>query len=141
MPGPRVGGRARRRIGAAAVGATIGLALVLWPAPPARPAARPVASSAAVASVATGTLVGSTDPVLELPSGVLGVDLAAIPDRLLNDPPAARLRLAVSVRGTRGIASIDAPAEISWSEAGYWYWMRSSDLSISQLIDLAGALR
>ena len=89
----------------------------------------------------TGPLLGPTDVLLRLPSGVVGVDLAAIPDRLLNDQPAARLRIPVFIRGTRGIASVDAPSEISWTEAGYWYWMRSSDLSISQLIDLASALR
>jgi hypothetical protein len=116
---------------------------VLWPASPARaPLARDATSaSPAAASVAAGVLMGSTDTLLRLPSGVVGVDLAAIPDRLLNDQPAARLRIPVFIRGTRGIASVDAPSEISWTEAGYWYWMRSSEMSISQLVDLASALR
>jgi hypothetical protein len=72
---------------------------------------------------------------------VSGVHLAAIPDRLLNDPPAARLRIPVLVRGTTGIASFDAPFEIAWTEDGYWYWMRASDLTVSQLVDLASALQ
>jgi hypothetical protein len=139
---PRVGPQARRRLGAAALGATIGLTIALWPAPLARSAVRAAASpSPGPASAAADVLLGSTDTLLRLPSGVVGVDLAAIPDRLLNDQPAARLRIPVFIRGTRGIASVDAPAEISWTEAGYWYWMRSSDLSITQLIDLASALR
>lgn len=78
---------------------------------------------------------------LSLPPDARDVDLAAIPDRILNDPPAARLRVPLEIRGTSGLGSVDEPAEISWTEAGYWYWMRSSVLTIPQLVELASALR
>lgn len=78
---------------------------------------------------------------LALPPGVIGVDLAAIPDQLLNDQPAARLRIGVNIRFTSGLASVDAPSEIAWTESGYYYWLRSPTLSISQLIEVASALR
>ncbi|HEX9436629.1 MAG TPA: hypothetical protein VGA16_05650 [Candidatus Limnocylindria bacterium] len=118
----------------------LGLAVSLWPATAPRPIPSATNAPPAVGSSSVRPAVGATDPTLSLPAGVIGVDLAAIPDRLLNDPPAARLRLAVPIRGTFGIASVDAPSEIAWTEAGYWYWMRSKDLTIAQLIDLAGAL-
>lgn len=79
-------------------------------------------------------------PQLTLPPGTTGVDLWVMPDRLVNEPPDARLRLRVQVRGTFGIAA-DQPAEIAWTEDGSWYQMRSRSLTIAQLIDVASALR
>ena len=116
----------------------IGLIASLWPAVPARPTIVSVTSPSAPVAALTPP---APDRILALPPTVVGVDLAAIPDRLLNDPPAARLRVPILVRGTRGIGSVDAPSEISWTEAGYWYWMRSKDMSVAQLVDLAGALQ
>ena len=99
----------------------------------------PVAPAAVRTIPVSGAVPSSI--ALALPAGLDGVDLAAIPDRLLNDPPDARLGLAVDVRGTKGIASTDAPFEIAWSEAGYWYWMRSGHMPVPRLIEIAGALQ
>lgn len=125
--------------------------IALWPAGQsvARPSSPPRASDAPAAAPATAPsgavallpLAGSVERTLALPAGVTEADLSAIPDRYLNDPPAARLRMPVLVRGVPGIASADAPAEVAWSEGGHWYWLRAKDLTLRQLIELAAGLR
>jgi hypothetical protein len=136
--------------GAVGLGAVV-LAVALWPSgsPPTRTTTGPIASQAPVAvataapfvAVAPAPLRGSVDRTLALPAAVTWAELSAIPDRYLNDPPAARLRLPVLVRGMPGIASAESPAEVAWSEGGHWYWLRAKDLTLGQLIDLATALR
>lgn len=136
--------------GAIGLGAVV-LAVALWPAgaPPTRASAAasasplPTAAATAtpLAAVAAAPLRGSVDHTLALPAAVTWAELSAIPDRYLNDPPAARLRVPVTVRGMPGIATPESPAEVAWSEGGYWYWLRAKDLTLRQLIDLATALR
>jgi hypothetical protein len=79
-------------------------------------------------------------PALALPTGTTGARLSAIPDSLLNDQPASRYRMRVVVRGRTGLASVDGPLAIAWSENGYWYELSTTRLGLRQLIDLAGAL-
>lgn len=147
----------RGRVASAALASAIAIfALTLLSSTPAPPAparsstslsATPVASLAAAAPAASAAAVTPAAPTnlatrsLALPAGVGSVELAAIPDRLLNDPPAARLRVAVDVRGRVGLASADPPFEIAWSEGGYWYWLRSVDLSTEDLVRIATSMR
>lgn len=79
-------------------------------------------------------------PALALPAASGAARLSAIPDAMLNDPPAARYAVPVSVRGRAGIAALDAPVVLAWSEDGYWYELSSTDRTLLQLIELASAL-
>lgn len=81
-------------------------------------------------------------PELELPAIAQqnGVYLSVIPDWLLNDPPSARFKIPVEIRGKTGLATTDRPASIAWTEDGFWYEMSSTRLSTSELIRLASAL-
>ena len=92
--------------------------------------------------VRAGVQVIPRVPELELPAIAQqnGVYLSVIPDWLLNDPPSARFRTPVDVRGRTGLATSDLPASIAWTEDGFWYEMSSTRLSINELIRLARAL-
>ncbi|MGH2377087.1 MAG: hypothetical protein ACRDGT_01270 [Candidatus Limnocylindria bacterium] len=81
-------------------------------------------------------------PELALPpvAASNGVYLSAIPDWLLNDPPSARFRVAVEVRGRAGLATADRPASVAWTEDGFWYELSSRRMTIGELIHLASAL-
>ncbi len=76
-----------------------------------------------------------------MPSGVLfflpDVVLSAMPDRFLNEVGPAALREAVRVRGTLGIASVERPAVIMWTERGVTYWLTSATRTTDDLIRLA----
>jgi hypothetical protein len=92
--------------------------------------------------VRAGVQVIPRVPELELPAIAQqnGVYLSVIPDWLLNDPPSARFRVPVEVRGKTGLATTDRPASIAWTEDGFWYEMSSMRLGINELIRLASAL-
>jgi hypothetical protein len=93
-------------------------------------------------AVRAGVQVIPAGPVLELPSVAAqnGVYLSVIPDWLLNDPPSARFRVPVDVRGKTGLATTDLPASVAWTEDGFWYELSSTRLTIGELIRLASAL-
>jgi len=78
---------------------------------------------------------------LELPPGHATVDLAALPERLANEQIPASLRRVVTVRGSEGVASVEGPAQLMWTEGGIVYWLRSSDASTADLIRIADELR
>ncbi|MGH2450270.1 MAG: hypothetical protein ACRDGE_03160 [Candidatus Limnocylindria bacterium] len=107
----------------------------------------PVLAAIATAAVIGVALVASafapapSSPTLSLPPGLGEVTLSVIPDRLLNDPPDARFRLPVPVRGAVGLGSVEGPAAVTWSEGGFWYELRSPVHTVAQLVELAGALR
>lgn len=102
-----------------------------------QPTARPT-----ITPVRAGVQAIPRTPELELPSVASqnGVYLSVIPDWLLNDPPSARFRVPVEVRGKTGLATTDRPASIAWTEDGFWYEMSSTRLGINELIRLASAL-
>lgn len=104
---------------------------------PFQPTARPT-----ITPVRAGVQAIPRAPELELPSIAAqnGVYLSVIPDWLLNDPPSARFKVPVDVRGRTGLATTDRPASIAWTEDGFWYEMSSTRLGISELIRLASAL-
>ena len=93
-------------------------------------------------AVRAGVQVIPHVPELALPpiAAQNGVYLSVIPDWLLNDPPSARFRIPVEVRGKAGLATADTPASIAWTEDGFWYELSSRRLTIGELIRLASAL-
>jgi hypothetical protein len=93
-------------------------------------------------AVRAGVQVIPHVPELALPpvAAQNGVYLSVIPDWLLNDPPSARFRVPVEVRGKAGLATADTPASIAWTEDGFWYELSSRRLTIGELIRLASAL-
>jgi hypothetical protein len=116
--------------------------LAVWTTrPPTAPAAQPAASVEA-------DTTGSTAPV---PRGVQlrplllptrsDVDLAFMPDRLANEAPSWTLRSVVVIRGAPGVASVEGPAVIAWTENGIAYWMTSPTRTTSDLIDIANQLK
>ena len=78
---------------------------------------------------------------LALPSSVTDVELSAFPDWLANEPPPATLRAVVAVRGTMGIASVEGPTVVNWTEHGISYRLESADRSVLELVVLADSLR
>ena len=80
-------------------------------------------------------------PALALPPGVTDVQLSAFPDWLANEPPSASLRAVVSVRGTKGIASVEGLTVVNWTEHGISYRLESANRSVMELVVLADSLR
>lgn len=78
---------------------------------------------------------------LQLPPGLGSVTLSSMPDRLANEAAPATLRAVVMVRGTRGVASVDGPSQIYWTEDGVAYRLIASDRTIDELVRIAEALR
>jgi hypothetical protein len=109
-----------------------------------RPPTTPAAQSASVepdtisstATVPRGVLLR---PLL-LPT-LSDVELAFMPDRLANEAASWTLRSVVVIRGTRGVASVEGPAVIAWTENGIAYWMTSHTRTTSDLIDVANQLK
>lgn len=107
---------------------------------------RPVAVDVAPA---TTTAHASAPPVplgvapqtLQLPPGLVSVTLSSMPDRLANEAEPATLRAVVAVRGTRGVASVDGPSQIYWTEDGVAYRLIAADRTIDELVRIAEALR
>ena len=91
----------------------------------------------------TGTAVprGAILKPLQLPRAYLNVDLAAMPDRLANEAAPWTLRSVVVIRGTPGVASVEGPAVISWTENGIAYWLASPTRSTTELIRIADDLK
>jgi len=78
---------------------------------------------------------------LQLPRAYTNVDLAAMPDRLANEAAPSTLRSVVVIRGTPGVASVEGPAVISWTEKGIAYWLASPTRTTAELIRIADDLR
>jgi hypothetical protein len=114
----------------------------------ARPASRPASELTdtpvafpAMAPVSANVPRGVILRPLQLPARYTGVDLAALPDRLANEAPLWTLRSVVVVRGTPGMASVEGPAMIAWTENGIAYSLRSPTRSTTELIAIADELR
>lgn len=67
--------------------------------------------------------------------------LSSMPDRFVNEAGPAALRAVISVRGGPGIASVEQPAVIMWTERGTTYWLTSPLRSTAELIHIADELR
>ena len=78
---------------------------------------------------------------LQLPRTYVNVDLAAMPDRLANEAAPWTLRGGVVIRGVPGVASVEGPAVISWTENGIAYSMASPTRSTAELIQIANDLK
>ena len=113
-------------------------------------------SSAAIASSAisrSGTVllpptlpsvVRTVDPSarpLALPANMEDVDLFLVPERITNENLIWTLRSVVTIRGRVGIASVEAPSIVTWTEKGFQYWMVSPTRTTDQLIKIANELR
>jgi hypothetical protein len=126
---------------AALAAASAAFALAVWTGRPATvPAAQPATSEQeqpiAPASVPRGQLLR---PLVLVPRP--DVELAFMPDRLANEAAPWTLRGVVVIRGAPGVASVEGPAVISWTENGIAYWMASPTRSIGDLIDIANQLK
>ena len=78
---------------------------------------------------------------LTLPPWANGVDLFELPDRLTNENLLWTLRNVVHIRGSTGLASIEGPAMITWTENGFQYWMVSPTRTTTELVEIANGLR
>jgi hypothetical protein len=78
---------------------------------------------------------------LVLPQRLTDVDLSAMPDRLANEAAPASWRRVVTVRGVPGVASVEGPAVVAWTEKGIAYWLASPTRSTEELITIADELR
>ena len=92
---------------------------------------------------ATGALLAPRPQLsaLSLPTSVTDVELSAFPDWLANEPPPASLRAVVAIRGTMGIASVEGPTVVNWTERGVSYRLESLNRSVPELVVLADSLR
>jgi len=129
-------GRTRRTTAFAVAGIGILLAAYAAAGPDAQPTTTPVLVAPAVAPSAP-----PAPRTLALPADAADVELVAFPDWLANEPPPPRMRASVSVRGTVGLASVDTPAAINWTEDGISYHLTSMRLSVSELVGVAARLR
>jgi hypothetical protein len=131
-----------------AAGLALGVGLSLAPtavsrgAPSAPSFAPTIAAASAPAVRATAALAPAFVRPLALPPSVVDADLSVMPDRYVNESPPASFRIVVSVRGgIPALASVDPPATITWTEGGLSYRLTSPARTVSQLLDIAGALR
>jgi hypothetical protein len=139
-------------------GAIIVFAAAIWlsaPHPTTSSASFPqpsVAGSASAIAGSTIVLVPAAPPSaiassypaprpLALPPNLDNVDLFLIPERITNENLIWTLRSIVRIRGSVGIASIEAPSIITWTEKGFQYWMISSTRTTDDLITIADDLR
>jgi hypothetical protein len=78
---------------------------------------------------------------LVLPTDLENVDLFLVPERITNENLIWTLRSVVSIRGGVGLASIEGPSIVTWTEKGFQYWMISSTRTTDDLIKIADDLR
>ncbi len=130
--------RLDRGLAAALVVAGVAFAIVVL-------VARPVGQSGpAVPASATGDLPvprGAILHPLQLPARFMNVDLGAMPDRLANEAPLSTLRAVITVRGVPGVASVEGPAVIAWTENAIAYRMVSPTRTTAELIAIAEQLQ
>lgn len=108
----------------------------------------PSAQSQSMATVAADTLASSTGVPrgmvlrpLALPESIDDIELAFMPDRLANEAAPWTLRAVVTVRGLAGVASVEGPAVISWTESGIAYQLASATRTTGELVAIADGLR
>jgi hypothetical protein len=100
-----------------------------------------VAALAVAAAVSGAPDVPASLGTLTLPPGEGDVQLAAIPEWLVNDPQPRHMGVVV-VRRTIGIAvDSEGAATLSWSERGYYYRLTSYTLGVAELARVAARLR
>jgi hypothetical protein len=134
--GPSPGRRHDAPLIAALLIAASAFAVAVWTVP-----ALTTSAPAPVAAVDTSAVQRSVVlHALQLPAGAADVDLEWMPERLTNEASPSSLRDVITVRGMPGVASVEAPAVISWSEAGVVYWLISPTRSTSELIKIADLL-
>jgi len=117
-------------------------ALAVWIAPPA--VTTPPGSAQAVELAQVSSVYvprGAVMHPLALPQRIADVDLAAMPDRLANEAAPSSWRRVVTVRGIPGVASVEGPAVVAWTERGIAYWLQSPTRSTEELIAIADELR
>lgn len=124
---------------AALIVGCLAFGLVVW-------VARPAAISAPVPApdvlIPTGPVPrGAVMHPLVLPPTIANVDLAAMPDRLANEAAPSSWRRVITVRGIPGVASVDGPAVVAWTENGIAYWLQSPTRTTEELIVIADELR
>ena len=110
----------------------------------AAPIAASSRSSIALAPASRGSAVRTLDPSarpLMLPLNLDNVDLFLVPERITNENLIWTLRSIVRIRGGVGLASIEGPSIVTWTERGFQYWMISSTRTTDDLIKIADDLR
>ena len=101
------------------------------------PAALPALAQTSSALVPRGAVMHP----LALPQRLVDVDLSAMPDRLANEAAPSSWRAVITVRGTAGVASVEGPAVVAWTENGIAYSLESPTRSTKELIAIADELR
>ncbi len=118
-------------------------ALAVWVTRPAALPA-PIAAAALPALAQTSSALvprGAVMRPLVLPQRLGDVDLSAMPDRLANEAAPSSWRRVITVRGIPGVASVEGPAVVAWTEKGIAYWLASPTRSTEELIAIADELR
>ena len=154
---PRQAQRGDRALIAVLGGAILIFSAAMWSSAPhaaTAPATAPQPSSdisitttsRSGARVTTSTSPGQTarDPSarpLVLPANLDNVDLFLVPERITNENLIWTLRSIVPIRGGVGLASIEGPSIVTWTEKGFQYWMISSTRTTDDLIKIADDLR
>ena len=117
-------------------------AVPIFPRLPPVPGVPPQAASVSGLGQST-TIYGRSgiDRALALPAGTTGVDLFLLPDRLTNENLIWTIRRVVRIRGGVGLASVEGPAIVTWTEKGFQYWIVSPTRTTDELIKLADDLR
>ena len=78
---------------------------------------------------------------LALPANTDSVDLFLVPERITNENLIWTLRSVVRIRGGVGIASVEGPSIVTWTEKGFQYWMISPTRTTDELIKIANDLK
>jgi hypothetical protein len=155
---PRQARRGDRVLIAGLGSAILVFGVAIWltaphPAPvaTAAPQSSAAAASAAPARIAPAAIPGAPligqrtlDPAarpLALPPGLESVDLFLVPERITNENLIWTMRSVVRIRGGVGLASIEGPAIVTWTEKGFQYWMVSPTRTTDELIKMADDLR
>jgi hypothetical protein len=116
-------------------------AVAVWIAPPAATTAAASARTVEFAPSSAYVSRGAVMHPLALPQRIADVVLAAMPDRLANEAAPSTWRRVVTVRGIPGVASVEGPAVVAWTELGIAYWLQSPTRSTEELIAIADELR
>jgi hypothetical protein len=122
--------------------ACVVFATMVWTRRPAVPAPRAMSpaedvSATAMLAVPRGVVMRP----LVLPARIDDVDLSAMPDRLANEAAPSSWRRVVTVRGVPGVAAVEGPAVVAWTENGIAYRLASPTRSTEELIKIADELR
>lgn len=140
--GPQRKGQHDRGLAAVLVVAGVAFVSAVWMG---RPTAVPLAQPSRAAADADPSIMfvprANGVRVLQLPAAYLGADLGAMPDRLANEAAPWTMRAVVTIRGVPGVASIEGPAMIAWTENGIAYVLASPTRTTAELIAIADTLQ